>query len=307
MELIVESFDCGCARRPMSAKKQLACYRTSHVRTGDTKGLTAQLPKIRRDMLRTRRLLMVDGQRRLVAFLTEYFDRRINQFCDILIRQVRVSVELAKSHPTWSTKDFEEVVTLQTNEQLWRAALIEAFGAAAQAELVAAYTPIVQSIAARAYERTSLFIAEELAPDASVTILRRAQNLAQDVTSINDTTRRQLTQVLEQALEEKQTVAEAVRTIREKVPDIQASRIPTIARTEIGNAVDEGTKQALSESSTVLEVSVIGCQARETRSPQYRGESTCNISGVPVYDINKLRFHPNHTGCIVPSKFIGED
>jgi len=286
----------------------LACYRTSHVATGaGGKAATAQIAKIHRDMVRTRRLLMVDGQRRLAAFLSEFFDARINKFCDSVMAQVRVSVSLTRSASAWQTKDFEETVTLNATEQVWRTALIEAFGAAADAELIAAYTPIVQSIAARAYERTSLFIGEELAPDRSVSILRRSQNLAREVTSINDTTRTQLANVLEQALEEKQTVAEAVRTIREKIPEIEAARIPTIARTEIGNAVDEGTKQALVESSTVLTVSVIGCQAREARSPQYRGESTCNIKNVPVYDVDKLRFHPSHTGCIVPEKFVGEE
>ena len=47
----------------------------------------------------------------------------------------------------------------------------------------------------------------------------------------------------------------------------------------------------------------IGCEAREAGSPTYRGESTCNIEDVPVSDADKLRFHPNHTGTMVPSKF----
>ena len=53
----------------------------------------------------------------------------------------------------------------------------------------------------------------------------------------------------------------------------------------------------------ITHVSVIGCEAREPGSPQYRGESTCNIQDVPINDADKLEFHPNHTGTIVPSRF----
>ena len=307
MRVITEDTECGCYRPP-SAKKLLACYRTSSLPTGaDAKAAHAQLAKIQRDMIRTRRLLMVDGQRRLTEFLKGYFDARINNFCDRVMAHLHIAVEIAKTSGSWDRKDTAiDTITLEANSEVWRSALVAALGTTADAELIAAYTPIVQSIAARAYERTSTFIGEELAVDRSFTILRRAQSMAEEVTSINETTRARLVDTLEQALAEKQTVAEAVRTIRETIPEIEAGRIPTIARTEIGNAIDAGTKQALLESSTVKTVMVIGCQAREARSPQYNGQSTCNIRGVPVRDVDKLRFHPNHTGCIVPETFIGE-
>ena len=43
----------------------------------------------------------------------------------------------------------------------------------------------------------------------------------------------------------------------------------------------------------------------DASSPQHNGGSTCNAVDVPVQDNEHLRFHLQHTGCIVPSRFVG--
>ena len=287
----------------MSAKKQLACYRTSHVDPGaDGKSLSAQADRIARDMIITRRTLMRDGIRTMSEMLSAFFDDRLNTICDRVLERAATRAATVPGQKNDRGVEF----SMGMNEAVWASVINEVLGTEANIQLVTEFVPIVQSVAARAYERTSIFIGEELAADSSTTILRRAQNMAKEVTRINETTRANLVKTIERTMQEGQTIVEAVRTIRAEIPEIAARRIPTIARTEIGNAVDQGTIQALKESASVTHASVIGCKAREANSPQYNGGSTCNAVDVPVFDLDKLRFHPNHTGCIVASKFVGE-
>lgn len=297
MELVLPSPACGC--RPVSFARKIACVRTSNVKVADPDDLIAQRENIRRDMIRMRRILMIDGQRRLASFLRKFFEDQI----DTILR--RVEERAGKAGLALDRKAITEF-ELGANEAIWAEAIQEVLGPSADVTLTTAYIPIVQSVAARAYERTSIFIGEELAPDASISILQRSRNMAQQVTRINDTTRQNLINTIVKTREERQTIAEAVRTIREKVPEIATNRIPTIARTEIGNAIDQGFIQAVKESSTVQTVDVVGCKAREANSPTYQGRSTCNITGVPVKDLDLLRWHPNHTGALVAGTFLGE-
>lgn len=297
MELVLPSPACGC--RPVSFARKIACVRTSHLKVADPDDLIAQRENIQRDMIRMRRILMIDGSRRLSAFLHRYFTDQIDA---ILTRVIERAGKAGLAPDRKAITEFE----LGANEAIWAEAIKEVLGPAANVELTTAYIPIVQSVAARAYERTSIFIGEELAPDASITILQRSRNMAQQVTRINDTTRQNLVNTIVKTREEGQTIAEAVRTIRENVPEIATNRIPTIARTEIGNAIDQGFIQAVKESSTVLACSVVGCKAREPNSPRYRGVSTCNIQNVPVADLDLIRHHPNHTGSWIATSFLGE-
>lgn len=138
---------------------------------------------------------------------------------------------------------------------------------------------------------------------------RRVGQLAQQVTDITETTRTRLQRELQRAIyDDDLTVAETVRRIKDRFPEIAGNRIPTIVRTEMGRAADEGRKQGLADSGVVTHVSVIGCEAREPApSPQYRGESTCNATNVPIEDMEQLVFHPNHTGTIVAAKFVDDE
>lgn len=132
----------------------------------------------------------------------------------------------------------------------------------------------------------------------------RTNRIADLVTNITETTRNRMRRYFESKLAGEATIYEAVQDFSSQFPEIEQWRVNTIVRTEMGRAADEGTKEALRNASTVSEVSVVGCEAREDNSPQYRGESTCNIQNVPVQDIDLLEFHPNHTGAIVPSGFF---
>lgn len=296
----VESCAC-CPPRRMSAAKQMACYRTSKVRPGASlKTLKLSRDAIRRDMVRMRRILMHEGGRSLASLLHSYFAQKIEELADRMNHHIRHS-----STPLPMVKGSVDL-GFGSHEAIWQQALKDVLGPDADIELVADYLPAVQSVAAKAYSRTSVFLGEGEDPQASVFILRRAQALAQQVTRINETTRRQLSAEIGKALDNDMTVAETVSHLRETFPDIAASRIPTIARTEMGRAVDEGTKQAMKESSVVSHCDVVGCQAVEPGIPTYMGRPTCNITDVPVYDLDKLQFHINHTGCIVAGKFHGE-
>lgn len=88
--------------------------------------------------------------------------------------------------------------------------------------------------------------------------------------------------------------------------DLLTSRVGTIARTESSVIVDASASNCYMESGRVLTVQVVGCQAIEPNIPEYEGVPTCNITGVPAEDADKLEFHPNHTGYIVPETFADD-
>jgi hypothetical protein len=171
---------------------------------------------------------------------------------------------------------------------------------------VTEYVPIVQSIAARAHHSTLVFLGEPDPANSSASIFRRAQALGARVARINETTRLRLVDSISKAITEGQTMAESVETIRAMIPAISAARIPTIVRTEIGFAIDEGVKAALKESRTVESVMVVGCNARSSNGPTFDGRTTCNVTDVPVARVDELFFHVNHTGSIIPQAFIGD-
>ena len=100
------------------------------------------------------------------------------------------------------------------------------------------------------------------------------------------------------------TWAEAVTAVTSSISErvVSNSRLTTIARTDGGRAVDEGIKEAFDKSEIVTHCSVVGCMAIEPRIPTYNGVPTCNISDVPIQDIDLVEFHINHTGLWIPSK-----
>jgi hypothetical protein len=308
----------------------VARYRTSQVKAGESPSHDRE--QIVRDMVRNRRHLMIEGVRVMSAFLDKYFRERIGEVCDLVQRRAGKSLHVPQRKATF------DIEGLGPEEALWAAALEEVLGDNATVHLIPEYVPIVQSIAAKAHARVQIFLGEAPAPAAplpspvdpsappvspriptpiaqpttqaevraSVNILRRAQDMGRQITRINETTRKQIIREVEKAVEDGATIAETVKAIREKVPQIARSRIPTIARTEVGNAIDHGTKEAVKHSRSVTFVSVVGCQAVEPNIPTFDGRPTCNITNVPSDRVDELRFHPNHTGCIVASGFVND-
>jgi hypothetical protein len=301
---------CECGRKRVSQTALVERYRVSRVAKGaPVLDVKRNRRAIVRDMVRLRRQLLIDGQRSLTAVLLPFFEATIKRVCDLAL-ETGLNAGVPKPRdidflkPPKSAKAvFEIDLGGSPTEAAWAEAIRTALGPEADVALMTDYKPTVQSVSARAASRTAIFLGASASAQASVNILRRSTVLAQQVTRINETTRHQLVAAVRRTMDEGMTIAESVRSVRETVPQIARARIPTIARTEIGRAVDEGVKEMMKASGSVSHVSVIGCTAREPSSPQWRGESTCNIQNVPIEFVDELEFHPNHTGAIVATGF----
>ena len=162
-------------------------------------------------------------------------------------------------------------------------------------------------------------------------LIRAAKGIAGIVSRINRTTTNQLEGVVSSTLIANQAPADTGGTgditgditgdtlitpvteglsvadqLEEQGQNLLTSRVATISRTESTTIVNSAASSCLVESGRVLTVQVVGCEAIEPNIPEYNGVPTCNITGVPVEDADKLEFHPNHTGYIVPETFADE-
>lgn len=283
----------------LTGGKLLRCYRTTKPQT---KALQGEQPRpvladVQRDMVRMKRALMISSQRKVVEFWQRVFDQQLEAVISEATRRLKRKAYSEED-------DGPTMISLPGSEAVWVEVLELILGPKAIVEIVEEYVPVAQSTIARSYESTCRILNEELAQDASQETLRRAKLLAQKVTRINETTRTRMQTVISEALASGEGVSAVARVLRDALPEIATSRLPTIARTEAGNFVDEGVKQAVRESSVVSHVSVIGCKSREPNSPQYNGQSTCNIQDVPAHDVDKLTWHINHTGAVIASRFF---
>jgi hypothetical protein len=173
-----------------------------------------------------------------------------------------------------------------------------------QAELMLEVVPAIQSLMGAAYDRLTAAMGSQLNQVQAVRdFAAQAEGLAGRIVGVSETTRERVANLVARNIREGQSVLETARGIVDEGAGINARRALTIARTEMSNAWHQAATRSFKDTPTLTHVSVIGCQAREPNSPQYRGESTCNIQDVPVEDAGLLTFHPNHTGNIVPSRF----
>lgn len=336
---------CTCHRKRVPGRLIVERYRESRIPAGaPAADVKANSRKLARDLVRMKRQLMIEGQRGMSTMLVGYFRKMLGRVCDQVQRRSSTAAAhivdakdvapygfcplcgapgvsrerridgndtCASGHvyPAANAILSGKMSTdlgFGSHEAIWRQAIQDVLGPNANVELMADYLPAAQSIAARSYRRTCLFLGDELAHDPAVTILRRAQDMALRVTRINETTRIRLANTVHEAMQEGKPAAEIIRMVREDIPNIEASRVPTIVRTEVGNAIDQGTKLAMKESSTITHVRVIGCTGIEKNIPTLDGIGTCNICGVPVHRIDELIFHVNHTGTIIPQFFTGD-
>lgn len=187
---------------------------------------------------------------------------------------------------------------------IWTQALNEVF-AEANLDAVAKLQPPIESVMSDGYQGTEILLGMEDSNRREVAraIARDSREIAGRIVGINDTTLDQFDRHIRGAIEEGLTVTETADKLRVEMDDIFRGRVNTIVRTELNNAWTQGSVRAFQESESVTHVSVIGCEAREPNSPTYKGQSTCNIEDVPVADADKLEFHPNHTGTLIPSRF----
>ena len=166
-------------------------------------------------------------------------------------------------------------------------------------ETIALFMPVVTSVSANTFGKTNIVLGYKPTPVQVASLNVRNRALAAKVTNINDTTRELLRKHILKGIEKGSSVGEVIADIRKNIPSIATNRIPTIDRTELGRAADEGVKHAMLSYGLVTHFSVIGCTKIEPRGPTLLGWPTCNLENVPIEYIDQIEFHPNHTGAIV--------
>jgi hypothetical protein len=206
------------------------------------------------------------------------------------------------------TPHLKAEVDFGQEEALWAQAIKHVF-AGKDDELVIEMMPRIRSVMAGAYADTTVILGdtEPTAAQAESAVRAPSLELCRKVTGMNDTLQKKMAANIDDAIEQGMTVPETVQYLRDRWPQIADNRIPTIARTEMGQAADHGVKLSVKNSDSVTHVSVVGCEAIEPGIPTYHGVPTCNIQNVPAHDVFVLEFHINHTGAIVPSAFRGAD
>jgi hypothetical protein len=226
--------------------------------------------------------------------MAKLFDEQLKE---IVARVTRSKSVAAKADIT---------LAFDQHETLWKQAIDDVLKSS-NTQVVSRIFPPIQSVMAQGYSKVGILLGQDATPDMAARIARQARGIAEDVTRVTETTRRILTDQVRRSIQAGQSVAETATAIQDAVPKIFGNRALTIARTELNKAWTQGAVKSFQESETLTHISVIGCEAREPSSPQYRGESTCNIIDVPVGDAGILEFHINHTGNMVPSRFRNED
>tara|TARA_R110002110_G_scaffold210417_1_gene422890 strand:+ start:535 stop:1509 length:975 start_codon:yes stop_codon:yes gene_type:complete len=170
-------------------------------------------------------------------------------------------------------------------------------------QVSAVMTPAVQSVASGSFDKVNVLLGST-PTNAQLTALGvPVRSIAANVGNITNYTKTLLRRDLAHALRKKMTVFETAEYIRKRIPTLADNRVPTIVRTELGKANDEAIKHGMEVSEVVTHFDVIGCEAIEPGIPTYNGIPTCNIKNVPMTARAYIRFHPNHTGCIVPGAF----
>ena len=229
---------------------------------------------------------------------SKLLDRQFDKFFEEVFRNVEEAAARTGRKATF-------IINPEGDQRLWAQAIEDAL-VGFDAEVVVTGSAAYTATTVTTFEMATGLLGVEPTDAAIRALTPRITTIASRVTSISNTTRSRLGRYLRHAIyEAEMTVAETVKYIRSKIPSIAKNRIPTIARTEMGNACDEATKAAIQASETVEYVGVIGCEAVEPGIPTFNGVPTCNIQWVPAHSVGQLQFHINHTGVIIPSGFTG--
>ena len=255
-------------------------------------------------MVKVQKVAQARGMTSLSKYLKAKFTETVNTTIQWMMDRKE---SLGQVHRSSSRMGMKATVTVNPtgDAELWReviVAVLEDF----DAELTVEMLPRYQSVATEVFDKTTVLLGATPPEQAGRIIIPVAKKLASQVTRISNTTRAHMADVIEEGLQQLKTVVEVAKDLRDMLPQRMWSRIPTIARTEMGRAVHQGSALAMQHSGTVLTVMVIGCQAVEPNIPTYEGRPTCNITGVPIHDADKLEFHINHTGTLVPETFVDD-
>ena len=136
------------------------------------------------------------------------------------------------------------------------------------------------------------------------------QRLASKVTHVSETTRAKLREVLDDgirrglsptaiadgAIDQGYFGIRGVFDAHWKHGRFAQHRSQLIARTESARAMDQ-SNVAVYKGLGVQVCDVIGCEDNSIWPGQKYG---CNSQNIPIDEANKIQFHPNHTGMVVP-------
>lgn len=258
-----------------------------------------------RQIVRTIARVARYSQRRNQGAMAKKIQAALNAQVDALIRLV-----LGKAAAIQGTKaDDPNTIRLlfPQSETIWAAAIQQVFQENVDKFAGEVMAP-VQGTMAQAMSRVGVIVGASWDQSAiNAIVSSEAPALARRVVQINSTTRNVLDRVVRNSINDGMTVYETAVRIKENLPGLNQFRSLTIARTELNRAWTQGTVRSLQGTNTITHVSVIGCEEREPSSPTFRGVSTCNISNVPIGEADRLEFHINHTGNMIPSNFRNLD
>lgn len=224
----------------------------------------------------------------------EIFERQLDRVIDKAM--TRAGTRSAKAEVSFEVGGYEA---------LWLQAIEEVMEEDRVSEWLQLVKPL-QSVAAQAAARTGELMNIETSAAVLGRLAAEAREVAARITNIDETTRARFSTVIRRTIADNLSMGEIAAELRSSMTEFNRPRLNTIARTETAMAWHKGSVSTMQQSTTLQTVDVVGCEARERNSPQYRGESTCNIMAVPIHDAHLLTFHPNHTGVVVPSAFRSE-
>lgn len=201
-------------------------------------------------------------------------------------------------------EDFNVVLDLPGSQAFWTALLNDIFRDREDVVVEDAMRPAIMSLLSQGANKASLLLGVGLTPATTQHVLPSlATQLAKNVRQINVTTREQLQEIISDEIAKGSTVRATIDAIREKMGPKMEARAATIARTELNNAFTRGSVEAFMQSPTLTHISVVGCLARNDSNNYWNGQHTCNIKMVPKQYATQLKFHPNHSGTMVPAAF----
>lgn len=244
-----------CSAHPSPAPKRASAtaivqrYRVSCVVGGRVPSPTGR-QALARDLVSLRRQLIIDGGRTIAPFLALCFRDTLRQICDRATERASLDQAIA-----------------------------DTLSPANDRRLITAYTPLIQSIAAKAYGRARLFLGEPPRATASIAILRVAQQQAQRIPRLHETLRVHLSRAITASSQDGAPLAESISRIRDSIPALTATHVPALARREVSHAIDRGIKEAFQTSPGAADATVVGCPV-DASAPTF--------DGIPIFCVRDL-------------------
>lgn len=287
-------------RTTYSPAKLFKRYRRSIVPLGGWKAVdysTSNADALLSDVSDVVRLAKLRGIRSLNDILTQLLEDQVANTID---------EAMAIYGRTYGTTEDKTDANPEFLLALWLLAIDQSMRSLSM-EIALNLTPAIQSVVDDIYNKAMDLLGAKPNTVQLVLMTNRAKAIAKSLESIVSTTTDRMHSTVEMAIAAEGVMTKVVEVMRQRMGIIASNRVNTILRTEIGRAADEATLSAYKDSNVVSHVSVVGCQAIENGIPTYAGVPTCNIKNVPIADARRLKFHPNHTGMIVPSAFYDKN